>query len=494
MRAPHLLLASVVLALTACSTTSPSTSTGGGTTTTPTTTPTIPNLQPFPDATGNVATYTTAGLIDESSPFFQSFGSNTRTCATCHQAAQGMSITPAAAATLFTSTDGTDPLFDAIDGANYPTAPTGDLASHSLLLNNGLIRIAETLPAGTQFTITVLSDPYNTALITDPATGRPTISVYRRPMPTASLIFLSNVMWDTRETIAPLTIETTFNASLTADLTQQLLDAVSTHEQGTATPSIAAQASILALEQGLFAAQISDTAAGSLSANGATGGPTALAAVNYYPGINDAFGGDPQGKPFNPAVFNLYTAWNNSTNAQQASISRGENIFNNAPMQVTSVSGLNTNNTALNNPNNLPATCTTCHDTPSVGDHSLPLPLDTGPSHLAADETAPMLVAGINQLSAPSLPVFQITGCKNAANQPVTYITTDPGKALFTGLCSDVNRVKVPILRGLAARAPFFHNGSAANLTQLVNFYNARFVMNLNQGQKNDLINFLSAL
>jgi len=53
---------------------------------------------------------------------------------------------------------------------------------------------------------------------------------------------------------------------------------------------------------------------------------------------------------------------------------------------------------------------------------------------------------------------------------------------------------KVPILRGLAARAPYFHNGSAATLAQVVNFYNARFQMGLNQGQKTDLVNFLNAL
>jgi len=405
-----------------------------------------------------------------------------------------MSMTPTANTTLFNSTNGTDPLFAAIDGANYPTAPTGDLASHSLILNNGLIRISETLPAGTQFTITALSDPYNCAIVTDPTTGRPTISVYRRPLPTTSLIFLSNVMWDTRETISPLTTGSTFSANLTTDLTQQLLDAIAIHAQGTVTPTTAEQTSVLALEQGFFTAQATDTAAGSLSSGGATGGATALAGVTYYPGINDAFGGDPQGNPFNKNVFTLFTAWNNSTNAQQASIARGEAIFNTAPLNITNVSGLNSNNTALGNPNAIPGTCSTCHDTPSIGNHSMPLPMDTGQADIAADVNGPGLTNGLAQLSQPTLPVFQITGCKNAQNQAVTYITSDPGKALLTGLCSDVSRVKVPILRGLAARAPYFHNGSASSLTQVVNFYNARFGMGLNNQQKTDLVNFLSAL
>jgi len=453
----------------------------------------LANLTPFSDTSGTIATYTTAGQLDESTAFFQPLGSNQRTCVACHQPSQAMSLNAAAVSALFTSTNGADPLFTAIDGANFPTAPTGDTASHSLILTKGLIRIPVEVPTGTQFTITAHSDPYNCAITIDPATGRQIVSTYRRPLPTSSLAYLSNVMWDTRETTAALTTASTFDTNLTTDLTAQLLNAVSTHEQGTTTPTPAQITAILTLQQSLYTAQTTDNAAGSLTANGATGGPTNLAAVNFYPGINDAFGADPQGKPFNPAVFNLYTAWANSNTPAQASIARGENIFNTAPMQITAVRGIN-DNTVLGSPNNLRGSCSTCHDTPSVGNHSLPLPLDTGTTRLAATETNPQILAGLAQLTAPTLPIYQITGCKDANNNPVTYTTSDPGKALFTGLCADVNRVKVPILRGLAARAPYFHNGSANDLTQLVNFYNARFQMNLNQGQKTDLINFLNAL
>jgi hypothetical protein len=395
-----------------------------------------------------------------------------------------MSITPTALQTLFTSTSGTDPVFDAIDGANCPTVATGNTAGHSLILNNGLIRIPITLPATAQFTITVLSDPYGCAA-TLSTTGQQVVSVYRRPLPTASLPFLSTVMWDTRETLAALNSATTLDVALTTDLTSQMDDAVTNHEQGTVTPTAAQIASVLPFEQGLFTAQTTDSAAGSLSANGATGGPTNLAAQNYYPGINDAFGGDPTGAKFNNAAMTLYTAWAGSTNAAQASIARGENLFNTAPMKLANVSGLP--------PVNGPGTCTTCHDAPNLGHHSLPLPLDTGVMHVAANETDPNVIAGLGQLSEPSLPVYQITGCK-VNGVAVTYVTTDPGKSLSTGLCADVNLVKVPSLRGLAARGPFFHNGSATSLTQLVNFYNARFQMGLNAGQKTDLVNFLNAL
>lgn len=115
-------------------------------------------------------------------------------------------------------------------------------------------------------------------------------------------------------------------------------------------------------------------------------------------------------------------------------------------------------------------------------------------TRLTATETHNDILAGLAQISVPSLPVYQITGCKDPAGNPVPFTTTDPGAGLFSGLCADINRVKVPGLRGLAARAPYFHNGSAANLAQVVNFYNARFRLGLNPQQKTDLVNFLSAL
>jgi len=62
-----------------------------------------------------------------------------------------------------------------------------------------------------------------------------------------------------------------------------------------------------------------------------------------------------------------------------------------------------------------------------------------------------------------------------------------------TGRCSDFNRGKGPVLRGLAARAPYFHNGSAANLQELVNFYDRRFNMQLTEEQKSDLVAFLNS-
>jgi hypothetical protein len=404
-----------------------------------------------------------------------------------------MGLSAANAQALFNTSNGSDPLFLPVDGANCPTTATGDSAGRSLVLNNGLIRVAEPLPAGAQFTIALQQDPYGCALATNSSTGQTTYSVYRRPLPASSLAFLSEVMWDSRLTPSPLTSPATFNANLATDLNAQAANAVATHEQGSAAPSASQLSALVDFEEGLYTAEATDTQAGSLSVTEATGGAAVLAADNYYPGINDVFGADPKEFPFNPAVFTLFQAWQNSSNPAQASIARGEDLFNTAILQISNVRGLN-DDPAIGSPPAFIGTCGTCHDTPNVGSHSLPVAFDTGTSRLIASETESDVIAGLEELSAPNLPVYQVNGCKDANGNPVAYVTTDPGTALFTGQCADVNRVKVPGLRGLAARGPYFHNGSAANLRQVVQFYSSRFQMNLNPQQLVDLQNFLAAL
>ena len=64
--------------------------------------------------------------------------------------------------------------------------------------------------------------------------------------------------------------------------------------------------------------------------------------------------------------------------------------------------------------------------------------------------------------------------------------------ALITGLWKDVDKVKGPMLRGLAARAPYFHNGSAASLNDVLDFYEKRFNIGFAQ-ERGDLIAFRNA-
>jgi cytochrome c peroxidase len=45
-----------------------------------------------------------------------------------------------------------------------------------------------------------------------------------------------------------------------------------------------------------------------------------------------------------------------------------------------------------------------------------------------------------------------------------------------------------------AGRAPYFHNGAARRLEDVVEFYNQRFDLNLTYMQKSDLVAFLQTL
>jgi len=65
---------------------------------------------------------------------------------------------------------------------------------------------------------------------------------------------------------------------------------------------------------------------------------------------------------------------------------------------------------------------------------------------------------------------------------------------MISGNWMDIGKTKGPILRGLAARAPYFHNGSASDLATVVTFYNQRFNIGLTPQQQADLVTFLEAL
>lgn len=72
--------------------------------------------------------------------------------------------------------------------------------------------------------------------------------------------------------------------------------------------------------------------------------------------------------------------------------------------------------------------------------------------------------------------------------------STDPGRALVTGLCGDIGGFKPPILRGLASRAPYFHNGAAATIEDVVNYYDTILSAHFTDQDRADLAAFLRAL
>jgi cytochrome c peroxidase len=433
----------------------------------------LPAALMFSNAAGVLGTVTSGGSFDGSNPFFADLGTNGRTCGTCHRPAQAWGITPGELAGRFERTDGLDPIFRANDGSNCETADLSTLEarrrSFSLLLGKGLIRVALDVPGGAEFEIAAIDDPYRCG--SSPASA----SMYRRPLPTANLSFLSAVMWDGRASRPGRAIKD--------DLIAQALDATMQHAQG-AYPSPSDLRGIVDFELGLVAAQARDRAAGSLADGGARGGTSTLASQPFCIGINDPLGMRPPmpgaclstSRALDPVVFRLFGAWQDSASPERQAIARGEALFNTRQFEIDKVPGLNG---GPQDPVSGPiatGTCTVCHDTPNAGNHSVAMALNIGITDASR--------------RTPDLPLYTL---RNLATGE-TVQTTDPGRAMVTGKWRDIGKFKGPILRGLAARPPYFHDGSAATLADALAFYDKRFGIRLTDREKADLIAFLSAL
>ena len=426
-----------------------------------------------PDTAGLLQTVDLNGAIDLTNPFFAKLGTNGRRCVTCHLPHEGWSITPEGVRFRFALTQGTDPIFRSNDGSNCQDATPHTLAerraAYSLLLDRGLIRVGLDLPANAEFTVDRVDDPYGCSPGTDD------VSVYRRPLPSTNLRFLSAVMWDGRESSAATTVR--------EDLLRQANDATRGHAAALADLSADQARQIVDFETGLFTAQIRDARAGSLRAGGATGGPLHLSGQPFFIGINDPVGLNPTGAPFDAEVFDAFAAWlaldpsHDPTSEARRAIAQGQALFNSKLFTVSGVAGLNGQlfPGGVTPPASFQGTCTICHDAPNAGDHSVKAPLNIGLTDPAV---------------APYLPVYTVRNLQSGE----TVRTTDPGRALITGRWADVGKFKGPILRALAARAPYFHNGSARTLDEVVDFYDTRFAIGFTRREKADLVAFRRAL
>ena len=78
----------------------------------------LPNLFPFPNATGVLKTFNASGKLDLTGPFFQSLGTNGRSCASCHQPGEAWSVSAERVAERFERSHGLDPIFRTNDGSN----------------------------------------------------------------------------------------------------------------------------------------------------------------------------------------------------------------------------------------------------------------------------------------------------------------------------------------------------------------------------------------
>jgi cytochrome c peroxidase len=392
----------------------------------------LPNNIPLPNPHGASATSSVTGSIDFENEFFQDFGTNDRTCVHCHVPSEGWGVSAKGVQLRFLLTGGTDPIFRTVDGSNSPNADVSSVrkrkAAYSMLLNRGTIRVGIGIPANAEFELIAVDDPYGFASATE-------LSLFRKPLPSATLNFASSVMWDGRETIT---------GDLFGSLAQQSNHATLGHAQAAAPLSSDEQAAIVNFETGIFAAQVFDFDAGWLDEDGAHGGPDALAAQARV-----------------AAPFNLFDAWTDLPGTDDESlareaIARGQALFNG-----TNAGG---------------GSCRGCHNLSNLGTSANPIFFDINISDA--------------EFHQPDFPLYTL---RNLTTGEIKE-TSDPGRALITGRWNDVGRFKAPLLRSLASRAPYFHNGIAATLDDVVDFYEQSLGFIFTEQEQADLVAFLKAL
>lgn len=448
---------------------------------------------------GTLRTVLAGGALEtKGHPFFEPIGANGRACVTCHQPADAMSLSAASARERWAEAGATDPLFAAIDGSNCPTLPQGERSSHSLLIDFGLIRIERPWPPNDwngrhvtpDFQIEVVRDPTgcNTGKEYGLKAARPSVSVYRRPRPVTNLKYLTAVgfEYDPKQGLAlPLDPVThrPLSGNILADnrvstLELQAQDAAASHLGAKQPLDANTIAQIVGFETRLFTAQDRDTRAGSLHADGAYGGPQHLA--DSEPGQLGSIG---------RAVWSEFAAWEKLPDAAtlsaeerafRASVARGARVFRERMFLITDSAGINS---PMGFGNPVRNSCVFCHNMSQMGNDVAPGQVDLGTT------TEPFADP------QPHLPLFRIT-C-NGEPHPhygrVIY-THDPGFALTTGRCADVGKITLQSMRGLAARAPYFSNGTARDLRAVVDYYERRYNIGYSEQEKQDLVNLMSVL
>jgi len=223
-----------------------------------------------------------------------------------------------------------------------------------------------------------------------------------------------------------------------AGLINQATRNVTGGQQGTpAPPEVIAD--IVSFEESLFTAQLIVPGVGRLDSDGARGGAEALSVMPKVAGR-----------------FDLFDAWAGDENPRRAQIARGQELFNN-----TNAGG---------------RSCSSCHNSANNG---------TNINNLLFD-----IRTASAEARTPDLPLYTFRNRTTGATRQLT----DAGWGNITGLWNDLGRFKTPTIRALAARAPYFHNGTAATLGDVVRHYEIHFGFVFTDEERADLVAFLNAL
>jgi len=474
----------------------------------------FPQRLDYDNPTGTLRLFNRDGAFETAGhAFFEPIGTNGRACVSCHQPADGMSLSVRTIRERWQATGGTDPIFAAIDGANCPSLPQAEEASHSLLLQRGLFRIAMPWPPRNPFGEGAIEPEFDIEVVRDPATcnldpqyglasANPTVSVYRRPRVVGNLPYVAHTNFGVGPFVGktgeptlrdPATgLPTSMNLmadARTATLATQAADAGITHLELATAMTPQQHAEIDRFEQQLFVAQAAHGTGGSLllGEGGKAFGPENLAAGDV--GV--------LGNNTTRWVFPVDPAWatpqpglTDEQNEMRASIFRGQQIFHFRTFWIRDSMHLNT--VGLGNPTK--RTCATCHGMHMTGLDTVNGWMDIGTTNLPWAREVPLNPWNDEQ---EVMPLFKITCHDDVAPHPflgrVIY-TQDPGRALVSGKCYDVGAIVMQQFRGLAARAPYFSNGSASDIDEIVDFYDRRYNIQYTRQERTDLANFLGSL
>ena len=198
-------------------------------------------------------------------------------------------------------------------------------------------------------------------------------------------------------------------------------------------------ADIVNFERSLSTAQLIVPGVGRLDSDGARGGPEELSRMEKTLGR-----------------FDLFDAWVDHPNPRRAQIARGQAIFNS-----TNANG---------------RSCNGCHNSANNGTNIDNTLFDIRTASFAA--------------RTPDLPLYTFRNRSTGETRQLT----DAGRGNITGLWTDLGKFKTPTLRALAARAPYFHNGIAPTLTDVVLHYEKHLLFVYTDQERADLIAFLNAL
>jgi len=396
-----------------------------------------PNNLPVLYPGGHSATFSTEGFVDLIGEYFQAQGTNGRSCSSCHIPQEAWSLTPGTLQRLFDETGGTHPVFNPLDANNPLTGNfstvEGRRAAYSMLLSRGVFRRGGALRSPREWSLIAAEDPHGFASLTR-------LVQWRRVMPTINFALGSaTVNWDGGNSIGTDQLGGLENQARRNVTGAQQGDILPTFPLPLEPPFDAIIADIVGFETSLFTGQLIVPSVGRLDSDGARGGPEAMSDMTKVSGR-----------------FDLFDAWAHDGIPHRRQIFRGQELFN--------------------NPNPGGRRCGGCHSSANNGTSFTNTLFDVATASEAA--------------RTPDLPLYTF---RNATTGEIRKLT-DAGRGNVTGLWNDLGRFKTPTIRGLAARAPYFHNGIAATLEDVVRHYETHLGFIFTDEERADLVAFLNAL